>query len=82
MKEIWKPVVEYEQLYLISNLGYAKSIKRNKLLKPFRCTNGYMQYRLTKEGQSKNVLIHTIVAKAFIPNLENKPQVNHKNGIH
>lgn len=81
MEEIWKPVTSYEKLYLVSNLGNVKSIKRNMLLKPFKSTNGYMQFRLTKNGRSKNLLAHRIIAKAFIPNPDNKPQVNHINGI-
>lgn len=81
MEEIWKPVEEYENLYLISNLGRLKRIKSERILNPFQCTNGYLQFRLTKAGASKNILAHRIIAKAFIPNPSNKPQINHKNGI-
>ena len=42
---------------------------------------GYMSVCLCKDNEKKNMSVHRIVAKAFIPNLDRKPEVNHKNGI-
>lgn len=89
MKELWKPINGYEDRYHISNLGRVKSIKRiseqdhllpERILKPGNL-RGYHRVLLLKNGHRKNVQVHRLVAKAFIPNPENKPQVNHINGV-
>lgn len=87
MKEIWKPIEEYERLYEVSNLGNVKSLPRNgtikkaKLLRVNVKKSGYVNVVLTKNNKKKTFRLHRLVAKAFIPNPQNKPQVNHKNGI-
>lgn len=81
MEEIWKPVVGYEGLYEVSSLGRAKWLKHNKILKPFLMQKRYLMVNLSKEWIVKNITIHRMVVKAFIPNPKNKPQVNHKNWI-
>ena len=43
--------------------------------------NGYLKINITKDNVNKTCQIHRLVAKAFIPNPNNLPQVNHKNGI-
>jgi hypothetical protein len=82
--EIWKDVVGYEGLYLVSDLGNMKSLPRGftkgKILKPM-LQRGYANICLCKNGIIKRVRIHRIQAIAFIPNPENKPYINHKNGV-
>lgn len=77
--EIWKPVSGYEGLYEVSGCGKVKSLLHNqeKILKPNFQEKGYLSVELYKEKKRKRFLIHRIVAEAFIPNIENKPQVNH-----
>lgn len=77
MKEIWKDIKGYEGIYKISNLG---NVKSNKLLKKELCTNGYFRVTLYNEKSPKRFLVHRLVAETFIPNPENKPQVNHIDG--
>ena len=54
---------------------------KEKKLKPFLEVGGYLKVQLYKNGTTKKCKVHRLVAKAFIPNHENKPQVNHINGI-
>ena len=81
MKEVWKGVEGYND-YQISNFGRVKSFKRNKerMLKPRQSGNGYMAVELFISGKGNNKYIHRLVAIAFLPNMENKPEVNHLNG--
>ena len=81
MQEIWKDVKDYEGLYQVSNTGKVRSLKRHIILKPSHNHKGYLHIILYKNAKSKVGIIHRLVAEAFIPNLENKPQVNHINGI-
>jgi hypothetical protein len=75
--EIFKLIYGHED-YQIGNLGNVKSNKRKKesLLKPM-IRNGYLRIDLN----NKTFTIHRLVAEAFIPNPDNKSQVNHINGI-
>lgn len=67
--------------YIIHENGKVYSIKRSKFLKPSVDERGYERVRLFVNGKSKNYRVHRLVAEAFIPNYDNKPQLNHKNGI-
>lgn len=49
-------------------------------LKPYITNKGYLKVDLYKEGQRQKLYVHRLVAIAFIPNPEDKPQVNHKDG--
>jgi len=77
MDEVWVDIEGYEGQYQVSNTGYVKSVKRNRILKATN-VHGYLQISLSDHGQIKKRLIHRLVAETFIPNLENFPQVNHK----
>ena len=82
MSEIWTDIKNYEGIYQISNKGNIKNIKRDKYLKPRLDTDGYLRVILYKKGiRYKNFQMHRLVAEAFIPNPENKPQVDHINTI-
>lgn len=76
-EESWKEVVGYEGLYKVSNSGDIKN-KKGQLKKKRLDKDGYVCCSLYKDGKTKNVRIHRIVAEAFIPNPENKPIINHK----
>ena len=91
----WRDIPGYEGQYQISNLGNVKSLdrivlnplKRNgqkrkgKLMIQRGSHKGYPTINLCKNGVAHNERIHRLVAKAFIPNPHNYPQINHKNGI-
>ena len=75
----WTSVSGYEGLYEVSNFGEIRSIFRyKKLLKPSANAKGYLSVELWKNKVGKRLLVHRLVAKAFIPNPNEFPQVNHK----
>lgn len=84
--EKWKSIEGYENKYLISDSGNVKSLvdkngeKTNKILKPRIAKNGYLYVNLWKKSKSKTKKIHRLVAEAFIPNPNNCPCINHKDG--
>ena len=75
-KEIWKDV-PFDSNYKVSNYGRIFSKRTNKILKGELTEKGYIRVALTEH---KRYLVHCIVARTFIPNPENKPQVNHIDG--
>jgi len=95
--EIWKPIHGYEGLYEVSSLGRIRSLDRmveqvqngilcKRLLKGVirkqsLDKDGYPMIILRKPGKSITLKPHRLIAKAFIPNPENKSSVNHINGI-
>lgn len=91
MEEIWKDIEGYEGYYQISNLGNVKSLARNVIrsdgvIQPYKerimdkrvSTDGYYIAKLTVNRKSKSIGIHILVARHFIPNPDNLPEVNHK----
>ena len=95
VNEEWKDIEGQEGYYMISNLGRLKTIDRvitksngfeyklkGRVIKThIDKDNGYERTTLPVDGRRKTAFIHRIVAKAFIPNPENKATVNHKNSI-
>lgn len=84
-REIWKPISDYEGSYEISSYGRVKSFPTKRrtttiILKPKLTKDGYYETTLYSEEKPKYIRTHRLVAQAFIPNLQNKPQVNHKDG--
>ena len=73
-----KDIKGYEGQYAITSCGKVWSYKSKKFLSPGRCRNGYYQVGLCKNNVKKHYVIHRLVAEAYIPNPENKPQINHK----
>jgi len=93
-KEIWKDIDGYEGYYQVSNMGRVRSLDRlvehptngarvlnGELRKLKTHRSGYHHLGLTKDGETKYRLVHRLVAQAFIPNPESKPQVNHIDGV-
>lgn len=90
--EEWRDIEESFGIYQVSNLGRVKSLKRTcmtyqgprtvpeKILKQI-LNRGYPQVALTINGKIYSRRVHRLLAIAFIPNPENKPTINHKNGI-
>ena len=79
MNEEWRDIKGYEGLYQVSNLGRVKSFKYNKvkILSPSKNNHGYLSVVLCKDGICKNAKVHRLVANACIPNLDDKPYVDH-----
>ena len=90
--ENWRPIKGYEGFYDISSFGRVKSIERKvsnghglvllheRFLKPNILAKGYFQVTLYNGKTRKSFQVHRLVAEAFIPNENNYPQINHKNG--
>lgn len=76
MEEHWKQIQDFPN-YHISTFGNIKNIITNKLLKPCN-KGGYYHVSLVNSITRKSLKIHRLVSIAFIPNPENKPEVNHK----
>lgn len=90
---IWKPVVSFEGLYSISEYGDVKSLEREidrgdkpnyirkeRVLKTPLDRYGYKKVVLSKSKKKTHSTVHRQVALAFIPNPDNLPEVNHKDG--
>ena len=78
MKETWKYIKDYENLYEISNFGNVKN-KFGNIISTFN-NKGYLCVSLYKNNKKKNYRIHRLVAEHFINNEFNKKEVNHIDG--
>jgi hypothetical protein len=88
--ETWKDIKGYEGIYQISNLGRVKRISNihwcnlkyrdNYYLKPLDNGKGYLRIKLSVKSKSRRVMLHRLIAEAFIENPNNYPFVNHIDG--
>lgn len=85
LEEHWLPVVGFEHGYEVSDLGRVQSIpgghRHGKVLKLSIDRAGYPRVCMTKDGKHYFRYVHRLVAQAFLENSENKPMVNHKDGV-
>lgn len=93
MEVIWKDVKGYEGIYKVLNFGVIKSLDHNvfhsngrhriqkgRILKTHISKKGYVMVCLSKKGKRLHTGVHRVVATAFVPNKNLKPQVNHIDG--
>ena len=92
--EVWKTIYGFEGLYEVSNYGRVKSLERevenkryskkltkfvpSRILKQTVSKKGYYRVGLSRNGNTKRIAVHVIVAKAFLPNPQACTQINHK----
>lgn len=74
--EEWR-TIGVAKCYAVSNLGRVKSLWREKVLAAHPTYRGYVHVKL---GRGPHYLVHRLVAQAFVPNPDGKPQVNHIDG--
>ena len=79
MEEIWKPILQYEAFYEVSNKGRVRSLRTGGIMRMRIGRDGYVRVSLTKDGKQTHKLLHRLLAIAFIPNPDNFAEVNHKN---
>lgn len=92
-EETWKDIQDLEGYYKVSNTGKLKRLSKyvahnrginqlikGKVLSPTIDTSGYLATNIRYKGVSKRFRVHRLVAKSFVPNPDNKPFVNHKDG--
>lgn len=77
----WKHIPNYKDRYLINERGDVYSLFSKRLLKPKIDKYGYLVIALSKNGKTRYFGVHRLVAITFIPNIENKPCVNHINEV-
>lgn len=88
--EIWKDIKGYVGIYKVSNFGRIKSLNRinhlnanikGKMMKQSNARGGYKVIGLSIYGNKKQHKVHRLIAEAFIPNDDDKPFINHIDGI-
>jgi len=77
----WRPSPIFPNHYMVSTNGDVYSRVRGKVLRPATDKHGYHYYTLCVNGDRRCVKAHRLIAMAFIPNTQNKPTVNHINGV-
>ena len=90
---MWKDIIGFEDTYRISDSGEVwskdrlcvdsmgrKRLRKGQKINPDIAPNGYYRVTLAKNGKKKQAYLHRLLAKHFIPNPQNLPQINHKDG--
>lgn len=77
--EVWKKVKGYED-YEVSSWGRVRNGATYDVLWQEKHDKGYMRVNLFSNGKKHHLKVHRLVALAFVPNPDGKPQVNHKDG--
>lgn len=77
MKEIWKDTYIYGSQYQVSNFGRVRNKLTGHILTSQNDSKGYLRVRMSLHDRKATAKVHRLVAVAFIPNPDNKPQVNH-----
>ena len=77
--EQWKDIVGYEGKYSVSNFGRLKN--RKKIRNPVLRKDGYYHANFRKNGKGQMLLLHRVMANAFLGGLNEALEVNHKNGL-
>lgn len=80
MIELWKSIEGWENRYEVSNLGNVRNSKTKTLKIANSSNSGYLRLNFYNGSNIKRFSVHRLVAEAFIPNSENKLDVNHKDG--
>ena len=91
INEIWKPVVGWEDCYMVSSMGRVKSLDRwvnsksgslrfskGKILSHNIDKDGYHSVTLCVDNKVKKMRVHRLVAETFLPNPKNYPIINHR----
>lgn len=66
--------------YSVTYDGVVRNDRTGHILKPVTSNSGYCCVKLWDRGRGKNSFVHRLVALAFVPNPDNKPEVNHIDG--
>lgn len=80
MNNTWVDIVGYEGIYKVSKDGQVMNVRKNKTIKPWLNIYGYYSVRLHKGGNRRTAFVHRLIAQTFIPNPDNKSEVNHIDG--
>lgn len=73
-------ITDYPDYYANGETAQIWSVRFGRLLNPYKCNHGYLMIKLFKDGVSKQLLVHRIMAETFIPNPNNYPHINHLSG--
>ena len=77
----WKEIKGYRETYLISDTGSVCRLRKKDVQLPYHENNsGYFRVALNIDGKSRRYFVHRLVAETFLPRIEGKKYVNHKNG--
>lgn len=80
IERILQPIPDTNNLYGVNPVGEVFGYVKNRYLTPTIDRSGYLRLRLSKNNKKFSKYVHRLVASAYIPNPDNKPFINHKNG--